>query len=135
VNDDCERLEFNFLGEQGPFGGAVSVVPLQKGDAPIVLSPGELWCYFVANPSGCQLRLELFVDGRAVRGGTAPGGHAARLKDYTFAANERKRVVLSLSPTGVKMLRRHETLRVLVGVTEGGAEPSFSTRPPHRTAR
>ena len=125
VNYDCERLDFNFLGDQGLFGGSVSVLPLQKGDAPIVLSASELWCYFVANPSGCQLRLEVLVDGPAVRGGTAPPrGTLLGSEDYTFAANERKSVVLSLSPTGVKMLRRHGTLRLLVRVTEGGAEPS-----------
>jgi Ca2+-binding RTX toxin-like protein len=125
VNDDCESLSFNFLGHQGLFGGSVSVLPLEKGDAPIVLTASELWCYFVANPSGCQLRLELLVDGPGGRGGTAPPrGTLLGSQDYTFAANERKGVVLSLSPTGVQMLRRHGLLRVLVRVTEGGAEPS-----------
>jgi Ca2+-binding RTX toxin-like protein len=120
VNDDCEALEFNFLREGGLFGGDVrSQLPLRKGGAHLVLVAPELWCYFVANPSGCGLRLDLLVDGPASRRGTAPPrGTLLGSQSYTFSPNERKSVSLSVSQAGLRMLRRHRALSVRVRVTE-----------------
>jgi len=120
VNDDCEALEFNFLREGGLFGGDVrSQLPLRKGGAHLVLVAPELWCYFVANPSGCGLRLDLLVDGPASRRGTAPPrGALLGSQSYTFSPNERKSVSLSVSQAGLRMLRRHRALSVRVRVTE-----------------
>jgi Ca2+-binding RTX toxin-like protein len=120
VNDDCEALEFNFLREGGLFGGYVrSELPLRKGGAHLVLVAPELWCYFIANPSGCGLRLDLLVDGPASRRGTAPPrGTLLGSQSYTFSPDERKSVSLSVSQAGLRMLRRHRTLRVRVRVTE-----------------
>jgi Ca2+-binding RTX toxin-like protein len=120
VNDDCELLEFNFLREGGLFGGDVrSQLPLRKRGAHLVLVAPELWCYFVANPSGCGLRLDLLVDGPATRRGTAPPqGTLLGSQSYTFSPDERKGVSLSLSRAGLRILRRHRALRVRVRVTE-----------------
>jgi RTX calcium-binding nonapeptide repeat (4 copies) len=126
VSDDCESLGFNFLGAQGLFGGgAESLLPLRAGYAPFVLSAPELWCYFVANPSGCRLTLALRVDGPAARGGTAPvRGTLLGSQSYTFSPDERKGVLLRLSPGGLETLRRHGALRVRVTASEGGGQPS-----------
>jgi hypothetical protein len=120
LNEDCEDLEFNFLREGGVFGGHVeSLLPLRRGSAPTVLSAPEFWCYFGANPSGCQLSLEVRVLGPAARGGTAPSpGTLLGADAYSFSADERKSVSLSLTPDGVDALRRHKALRVMVSVTE-----------------
>jgi hypothetical protein len=76
-------------------------------------------------PPAASSGLSSWSTGLAVAAGPPPPrGTLLGSEDYTFAANERKRVVLSLSPTGVQMLRRHGMLRVLVRVIEGGAEPS-----------
>jgi hypothetical protein len=126
VNDDCESLQFNFLGAQGLFGGsAESLLPLRAGYPPFVLISPELWCFFIANPSGCQLTLELSVDGPAARGGTAPvRGTLLGSESSTFLPDERKTVILGLSPAGLETLRRHRALRARVTVSEGGAQPS-----------
>jgi hypothetical protein len=120
LNDDCEHFEFNFLRDGGLFGGGVrSQLPLRKGGAPLVLVAPELWCYFVVNPSGCGLRLELLVDGPTSRRGTAPPrGTLLGSESYKFSPDERKSVSLSVSPAGLRILRRHGTLDVRVRVTE-----------------
>jgi hypothetical protein len=125
LNDDCETLEFNFLGEGGLFGGdATSLLPLRTGSPPSVLVATELWCYAMANPTGCQLNLELRVEGPATRGGTAPPrGRLLGAASYTFSPDERKSVTLDVSPTGLKILRRHRTLRVLVSAREDPSHP------------
>jgi hypothetical protein len=125
LNDDCERLEFNFLGEGGLFGGdAASLLPLRKGSPPSVLVATELWCYAMANPTGCQLSLELRVDGPATQGGTAPTrGRLLGSASYTFSPDERKSVTLDVSPTGLEILRRHRALRVLVSAREDPSHP------------
>ena len=126
VSDDCDGLSFNFLGAQGLFGGsAVSLLPLRRQAPPMVLSAPELWCYFVANPSGCRVTLEVRVDGPAARGGTAPvRGTLLGSESYTFLPDERKGVSLALSRAGLETVRRHRALRARVTVSEGDAQPS-----------
>jgi hypothetical protein len=126
VSDDCDGLSFNFLGAQGLFGGsAVSLLPLRRQAPPMVLSAPELWCYFVANPSGCRITLEVRVDGPAARGGTAPvRGTLLGSESYTFLPDERKGVSLALSRAGLETVRRHRALRARVTVSEGDAQPS-----------
>jgi hypothetical protein len=120
LNDDCEDLEFNFLREGGLFGGDVrSQLPLRKGGAPLVLVAPELWCYFMVNPSGCRLKLELLVHGPTSRRGTAPPrGTLLGSQSYKFSPDERKSVSLSVSPAGLRILRRHGALQVRVRATE-----------------
>jgi Ca2+-binding RTX toxin-like protein len=120
LNDDCEHLEFNFLREGGLFGGAViSELPLRNGVEPLVLVAPELWCYFVVNRSGCGLGLELLVHGPASRRGTAPPrGTLLGSQSYKFSPDERRSVSLSVSPAGLRILRRHGALEVRVRVTE-----------------
>jgi Ca2+-binding RTX toxin-like protein len=120
LNDDCEDLEFNFLRDGGLFGGDVrSQLPLRTGVAPLVLVAPELWCHFVVNPSGCRLTLDLLVDGPASRRGTAPPrGTLLGSESYKFSPDERKSVSLSVSPAGLRILRRHGALQVRVRVTE-----------------
>jgi Ca2+-binding RTX toxin-like protein len=114
VNDDCEELEFNFLRDDGGlFGGVlVSHLPLDEDEPPIVFSTGELWCYFVVNPSGCRLTLEVRVQRR---------GRLLGSQSYTFAPDERRTVTAELSAAGMRILRRHESLLVRVRVVEDGA--------------
>jgi Ca2+-binding RTX toxin-like protein len=114
VGNDCEEIEFNFLNEEGGlFGGTVvSHLPLDEGEPPIVFSHQELWCYSVANPSGCRLRLEVRVQGR----GTLLGSQT-----YTFAPDERKSVTLELSTEGLRILRRRGVLLVRVRAIEDRA--------------
>jgi Ca2+-binding RTX toxin-like protein len=125
LNDDCERLELSFLGERGLFGGdATSFLPLRPGSPPIVFAATELWCFAGANPTGCQLRLELRVDGPAARGGTAPPrGALLGAATYTFSPDERKSVILEVSRAGLKILRRHRALRVLLSAREDPSHP------------
>jgi hypothetical protein len=123
LNDDCEQLEFNFLRENGLFGGEVrSQLPLGKGRAPLVLIAPQLWCFFMANPSGCGVRLDLLVHGPASRRGTAPPpGTVLGSASYVFTPDERKSVSLSVAPERLEMLRRHKALQVRVRVTEDAA--------------
>jgi RTX calcium-binding nonapeptide repeat (4 copies) len=120
LNDNCEELEFNFLREGGLFGGDVrSLLPLRRGGGRAVLVADELWCYFLVNPSGCGLGLELLVHGPATRRGTAPPrGTLLGSASYRFSPDERKSVSLSVSPAGLRILRRHRALLVRVRVTE-----------------
>ncbi|MGH2822590.1 MAG: hypothetical protein ACRDLY_06105 [Thermoleophilaceae bacterium] len=125
LNDDCEDLEFNFLREGGLFGGSVlSLLPLRKDGTRVVLVAPELWCYFVANPSGCRLQLELLVQGPGTRRGTAPPtGTVLGSRSYEFAPNERKAVTFALSATGARILRRHRSLRVRMRADDGSPRP------------
>jgi hypothetical protein len=77
-----------------------------------VFSTRELWCYFVANPSGCGLTLEVRAGGR---------GKLLGSQSYTFASDERKTVTLELSRPGARFLRRHSPLLVRVRVIEDQA--------------
>jgi Ca2+-binding RTX toxin-like protein len=125
VNDDCETMEFTFLGEGALFGGGVkSLLPIRTGNPPTVLVTSELWCSAGLNPSGCQLTLELRVLGPAGRRGTAPPrGTSLGYQTYTFSPDERKSVSLGVSPEGLQILRRHRALRVLVSALEGSPPP------------
>jgi Ca2+-binding RTX toxin-like protein len=125
VNDDCEGLEFNFLREGGLFGGSVaSRLPLQAGYRPIVLRAAELWCYAAANPSGCHLTLEVRVQGPATRRSTSPPRGTLLGSDrYTFSPGERRGVHLGLSPSGLRVLRRHGALLARVSAIEDSTHP------------
>lgn len=125
VNDDCEGLDFNFVRDGGLFGGTVySRLPLQAGYRPIVLSATELWCYAGANPSGCHLRLEVRVQGPATRRSTSPPrGTLLGSNLYTFSPGERRGVRLGLSPSGLRVLRRHGALLARVRAIEDSTHP------------
>jgi hypothetical protein len=119
LNDDCERLFFDTFGERlvGEAGEVRSLLPLRAGRPPVVLS-ATLSCLPFDVHAPCPLGLELRVHGPATRRGTAPPpGTALGSSFHMFALGEEKSVTLEVSPTGLKLLRRHRALHVSVTTT------------------
>jgi RTX calcium-binding nonapeptide repeat (4 copies) len=119
LNDDCERLFFDTFGERlvGEAGEVRSLLPLRSGRPPVGLS-ATLSCLPFDVHAPCPLGLELRVHGPATRRGTAPPPSTPLGSSFQmFALGEEKRVSLEVSPTGLKLLRRHRALHVSVTTT------------------
>jgi Ca2+-binding RTX toxin-like protein len=121
LNDDCERLFFDTFGERliGNAGEVRSLLPLRAGRPPTVLT-ATLFCLPFDIHAPCPLGLELRVHGPATGRGTAPPPGTLLGSSYdSFAVAEEKNVTLQVSPTGLKLLRRHRALRVSVTAAAG----------------
>jgi Ca2+-binding RTX toxin-like protein len=124
VNDDCETLELGFGNEPGRFVNTVmSHLPLREGAEPRVLSVPIPGCF---GSSQCMHHLEVLVHGPAAGHETAPpsgtilGAESASRWWY----EQSRPATLSLSPEGLKTVRRYRALNVRVLIREGGSGAS-----------
>lgn len=122
---DCERPLLAGLIDgklQPPV--LISRLPLRKGRPPIVLS-GRLRCFL---DQSCQPTVEVRVRGRGTRRGTSPPrGTLLGSESLNVGARETRSFDLRLSPTGLRLLRRHRSL--LVGISVFAA-PRPASEPP-----